>query len=223
MKKKLTALFILIISFSQAQESQELESTKDTPTEISAVKDSIVQDYKIKRLSIGIKVGVPNITSLGAQYTLPFLNNHIAPYFDYSNYKYDDSESEGDLSFYEFGATYYFNTKGKGFYLGLGSSSLKVKASFNNVSLDQGRTGSGSTEISLDTTNFKLGIKTGGRIYFRMEFGYGMGNLPKTIDFTATDNSNPSYTETVTEEIPEIPGISENGLIIGNIGFGISF
>jgi hypothetical protein len=50
-----------------------------------------------------------------------------------------------------------------------------------------------------------------------------MGSLPQTVNFTATDNSNPSYTEIVTEDIPEIPGISENGLIIGNIGFGVSF
>lgn len=223
MKNKLIALLILTLGFSHAHEIQKLNSTPDTPTETSVAKDSIVKDYNIKRLSIGAKVGIPNIASVGAQYTLPFLNNHIAPYFDYSNYKYDDNENEGDLSFYEFGAAYYFNTKGKGLYLGLGSSSLKVKASYNDISLDQGRTGSGSADISLKTTNFKLGIKTGGRIYFRMELGYGMGNLPKTIDFTASDNSNPSYTETVTEEIPEIPGISENGLIIGNIGIGLSF
>jgi hypothetical protein len=56
-----------------------------------------------------------------------------------------------------------------------------------------------------------------------LELGYGMGSLPQTVNFTATDNSNPSYTEIVTEDIPEIPGISENGLIIGNIGFGVSF
>jgi hypothetical protein len=47
--------------------------------------------------------------------------------------------------------------------------------------------------------------------------------LPQTFNFTATDNSNPLYTETVTEDIPEIPGISESVMIIGNIGFGVSF
>jgi hypothetical protein len=50
-----------------------------------------------------------------------------------------------------------------------------------------------------------------------------MGDLPQTFNFTAIDNSNPLYRETVTEDIPEIPGISESGIIIGNIGFGVSF
>ena len=78
-------------------------------------------------------------------------------------------------------------------------------------------------EVLENTTNLKLGLKTGGRIYFRLELGYGMGTLPQTVSFKATDNSNPSYTETTSEDIPEIPGISENGLIIGNIGLGLSF
>lgn len=97
------------------------------------------------------------------------------------------------------------------------------KTHFFIVSLNEGRAGSGSTDIALNTTNFKIGLKTGGTIYFRLELGYGMGSLHQTVDFTETDNSNPSYTEIVTEDIPEIPGISENGLIIGNIGFGVSF
>jgi hypothetical protein len=219
----LLPIFIFTFGLSHAQQTQESNSTLDSSSETSIVLDSVPDTYNIKRFSLGLKAGVPNIVSVGAQYTLPFLNNHLAPYFEYSSYSHDDGEIEGDLSFSEFGAAYYFNTKGKGFYLGVGLSSLKIKASYNDVSLDEGRTGSGSTDIALNTTNFKIGLKTGGTIYFRLELGYGMGSLPQTVDFTATDNSNPSYTEIVTEDIPEIPGISENGLIIGNIGFGVSF
>jgi len=50
-----------------------------------------------------------------------------------------------------------------------------------------------------------------------------MGDLPQTFNFTAIDNSNPLYTETVTEDIPDISGMSESRMIIGNIGFGVSF
>jgi hypothetical protein len=221
--KLLLIAFIGVISLSQAQEVQNTFSTINNTREKIIVLDSITETYNIKRFSLGLKAGVPNIVSVGVQYTLPFLNNHLAPYFDYIRYSYDDTDIEGDLSFSEFGAAYYFNTKGKGLYLGLGLSSLKVKASYNDVSLEKGRTGSGSTEIALNTSNFKIGLKTGGTIYFRLELGYGMGSLPQTVDFTATDNSNASYTETVTEDIPNIPGISENGLLIGNIGFGVSF
>jgi energy-coupling factor transporter ATP-binding protein EcfA2 len=127
------------------------------------------------------------------------------------------------MKFSEYGATYYFNQSGKGFYLGLGISQLNVKANYKDISLDMGRSGSGKTEIDLNTTNLKLGVKTGGRVYFRIELGYGIGNLPQSVTFVATDNSNPSYTETTTEEIPSIPGVSENGMIIGNIGLGVSF
>jgi len=89
------------------------------------------------------------------------MNNHLAPYFEYSAYAYDDDKMEGDLKFSEFGASCYFKEKGKGLYLGVGVSSLKVKASNNDVSLDFGKTGSGSTEIALNTTNLKLGLRQG--------------------------------------------------------------
>ena len=50
--------------------------------------------------------------------------------------------------------------------------------------------------------------------------GYGFGNIPESVDFTATASG---ITESFSEEIPPIPGVSSNGTIIGNIGFGISF
>lgn len=224
MKKNLILVVFLI---SNLIHSQEIENStpniNETYSEATIFQDSIQDNYKIKRLSIGFKLGVPNIASIGLQYTLPFLNNHLAPYFDYSSYGYNDTDVEGSLNFSEFGASYYFNEKGKGFYLGFGVSSLQVDATYNDISLDQGRTGSGTSKITLNTTNFKLGLKTGGRIYFRFEVGYGTGDLPQTVSFTARDNSNPSYTETTTEDIPEIPGVSDSGLIIGNIGIGLSF
>ena len=213
-------LFSLIIVFGSFVKAQEVYNTSRNNIE---VQDSIQSDYKIKSISVGLKLGVPNIASLGVQYTLPFLNNHLAPYFEYSSYNYNEDEMEGSLKFSEFGVSYFFNEIGRGLYLGLGISSLKIDATYNEISLEFGKTGSGTAEIALNTTNLKLGLKTGGRIYLRLEVGYGIGDLPQTISFKATDNSNPQYTETTTEDIPEIPGISENGLIIGNIGLGLSF
>ncbi len=210
----LSFVLILISSFSFAQ---------DTTTGSGQYVDKKVLDNPIKRFSIGIKVGAPNILSGGVQYTLPILNNHFAPYFDYSGYALKTSDVDSDMKFLEYGATYYFNQSGKGFYLGLGISQLNVKANYKDISLDMRRSGSGKTEIDLNTTNLKLGVKTGGRVYFRIEMGYGIGNLPQSVTFVATDNSNPFYTETTTEEIPSIPGVSENGMIIGNIGLGVSF
>ena len=223
MKNFILSSLIFSLSALNAQDVQKSISSNSIPIEEGALQESTKFDDEIKRLSIGFKVGIPNIASLGLQYNLPIFNNHLAPFIEYSSYSYDDAEVEGNLNFSEFGASYFFNESGKGLYVGVGLSSLKLDVLYNNISLDFGKTGSGSTEIALNTTNLKLGLKTGGRIYLRLEMGYGLGDLPTQVTFVASENSNPSYTETTTEDIPDIPGISENGLIIGNIGFGLSF
>ena len=223
MKNFILSSLIFSLSALNAQDVQKSISSNSIPIEEGALQESTKFDDEIKRLSIGFKVGIPNIASLGLQYNLPIFNNHLAPFIEYSSYSYDDAEVEGNLNFSEFGASYFFNESGKGLYLGVGLSSLKLDVLYNNISLDFGKTGSGSTEIALNTTNLKLGLKTGGRIFLRLEMGYGLGDLPTQVTFVASENSNPSYTETTTEDIPDIPGISESGLIIGNIGFGLSF
>ena len=72
LKKLLTIAFIGILSLSQAQEIQDSSPRENTTSENSFIQDSIQLDYKVKRLSIGLKVGIPNIASVGAQYTTPF-------------------------------------------------------------------------------------------------------------------------------------------------------
>ena len=223
MKNFILSSLIFSLSALNAQDVQKSISSNSITIEEGVLQESTKFDDEIKRLSIGFKVGIPNIASLGLQYNLPIFNNHLAPFIEYSSYSYDDAEVEGNLNFSEFGASYFFNESGKGLYVGVGLSSLKLDVLYNNISLDFGKTGSGSTEIALNTTNLKLGLKTGGRIYLRLEMGYGLGDLPTQVTFVASENSNPSYTETTTEDIPDIPGISESGLIIGNIGFGLSF
>ena len=223
MKNFILSSLIFSLSALNAQDVPKSISSNIIPIEEGVLQESTKFDDEIKRLSIGFKVGIPNIASLGLQYNLPIFNNHLAPFIEYSSYSYDDAEVEGNLNFSEFGASYFFNESGKGLYVGVGLSSLKLDVLYNNISLDFGKTGSGSTEIALNTTNLKLGLKTGGRIYLRLEMGYGLGDLPTQVTFVASENSNPSYTETTTEDIPDIPGISETGLIIGNIGFGLSF
>ena len=223
MKNFILSSLIFSLSALNAQDVQKSISSNSIPIEEGVLQESTKFDDEIKRLSIGFKVGIPNIASLGLQYNLPIFNNHLAPFIEYSSYSYDDAEVEGNLNFSEFGASYFFNESGKDLYVGVGLSSLKLDVLYNNISLDFGKTGSGSTEIALNTTNLKLGLKTGGRIYLRLEMGYGLGDLPTQVTFVASENSNPSYTETTTEDIPDIPGISETGLIIGNIGFGLSF
>ena len=186
-------------------------------------KSDIVEDNSLKRFSVGVKFGLPYMAVLSAQYTLPFFNNHFAPYFDYSQYSYEKNNEDAQFRFSEFGISYFFNQIGKGLYAGLSYSNLSYDVKFTNVILENGSKGYGSEKIDMRTTNLRIGLKTGGTFYFRIEMGYGLGDIPKKLSFKAIDNFDPRYSQIVTKEIPKISGTSEREMLIGNIGVGISF
>ena len=186
-------------------------------------KSDIVEDNSLKRFSVGVKFGLPYMAVLSAQYTLPFFNNHFAPYFDYSQYSYEKNNEDAQFRFSEFGISYFFNQIGKGLYTGLSYSNLSYDVKFTNVILENGSKGYGSEKIDMRTTNLRIGLKTGGTFYFRIEMGYGLGDIPKKLSFKAIDNFDPKYSQIVTKEIPKISGTSEREMLIGNIGVGISF
>ena len=186
-------------------------------------KSDIVEDNSLKRFSVGVKFGLPYMAVLGAQYTLPFFNNHFAPYFDYSQYSYEKNNEDAQFRFSEFGISYFFNQIGKGLYAGLSYSNLSYDVKFTNVILENGSKGYGSEKIDMRTTNLRIGLKTGGTFYFRIEMGYGLGDIPKKLSFKAIDNFDPKYSQIVSKEIPKISGTSEREMLIGNIGVGISF
>ena len=186
-------------------------------------KSDIDEDNSLKRFSVGVKFGLPYMAVLSAQYTLPFFNNHFAPYFDYSQYSYEKNNEDAQFRFSEFGISYFFNQIGKGLYAGLSYSNLSYNVKFTNVILENGSKGYGSEKIDMRTTNLRIGLKTGGTFYFRIEMGYGLGDIPKKLSFKAIDNFDPKYSQIVTKEIPKISGTSEREMLIGNIGVGISF
>jgi len=208
MKKKLVLLFVLFGSICIAQEIKN---------------DTIQEMHKPKLISIGAKVGIPNLASLNGEITLPFLDNHFAPYIDYGTFNLDIEDTESNINYSEYGLNFYFSKKGKGLYAGAGVAKLKSEFVFNNLTFQENgisQIGSAETNLDIDTFNFKLGFKTGGTIYFRFEIGYGVGSIPNSIDFTATSNG---ITESFSEDIPAIPGLSSGGLLISNFGFGLSF
>lgn len=208
MKKFIPAL-ILLISFSIYGQ------------EIIEENDSITVE-KIKRLSLGVKVGVPNIASLNGELILPFAGNRISAYFDYGAFNFPIDETDIETTYTEYGVNLYFNGNGKGFYLSAGNGSLSTNYTFNNLDFEDGSgpTGSGSTELDIDAVNLKLGLKTGGIIYLRLEAGFGFTSIPETLTFTATSNN---ITQTFTEDLPNIPGVSSDGILVGNLGLGFSF
>ena len=186
-------------------------------------KSDIVEGNSLKRFSVGVKFGFPYMAVLGTQYTLPFFNNHFAPYFDYSQYSYEKNNEDAQFRFSEFGISYFLNQIGKGLYAGLSYSNLSYDVKFTNVILENGSKGYGSEKIDMRTTNLRVGLKTGGTFYFRIEMGYGLGDIPKKLSFKAIDNFDPRYSQIVNKEIPKISGTSEREMLIGNIGVGISF
>jgi len=197
-----------------------LISTAYVSAQDISITDSI---SKSKTISIGVKIGAPNILSLNGEFVLPILNNHIAPFIDYGSFSLDIENTQADLKYLEYGLNIYFGNKGKGLYVGAGSGKLTNEFTFNDLTFEDNGVslkGSATTSLDINALNLKLGFKSGGLIYFRIEAGYGIGTIPDRLNFTATSGG---ITETFSEEIPAIPGIGSNGFAIGNIGLGVSF
>ena len=73
----------------------------------------------------------------------------------------------------------------------------------------------------------KFGIKSNSKVFFRLEVGYGIGNIPNNLNLTgsfAYEKDGISYFSngSSSESFPTIPGIGKDGIIMGNFGFGIS-
>lgn len=229
MKHFLLSLFCLCSLFIHGQQLEE--TTNPIQSEVIEETDSI-EIYKVKRVSLGVKLGIPNVAGVSLEAVTPLLGNRIAPYIDYSSFPVNTDETDVDLKYSEFGSNFYFGKKGKGVYAGIGFGSLNTDITFKDIEFEEdGNRGRGTATLStkVNTTNFKLGIKTGGRIYFRLELGYGIGTIPETLEvtgrFTYQDENGNTQTETgtETEDFPAIPGVSANGILVGNFGFGVSF
>ncbi len=191
-------------------------------SQLVETENKILDSTRIKRINIGFKIGIPNVIGLNGEVLLPMLGNRVSTYLDYSRLKIPPDEVEL-FSYFEYGANFYFNQKGNGFFISLGQAKFDADLTFFNLAFKNGgitEAGSGSTDLNFKTTNIKLGVKTGGKFYFRFEVGFGLGNLPDTINFTSTSNG---ITQSFSEERPPIPGLIQGGILIGNVGFGLAF
>ena len=210
MKRLLLTIFIALGTIGFAQEVDQQEETIDSLAP------------SIKRFSVGLKIGVPNIAGLSLEGVTPLLDNRIAPFVDFSGFDVKDAETEIGLSYTEFGTNVYFGNRGKGAYAGISFGNLSTDLTFYE-NLDGGGRGKGSIGLDIKSTNLKFGIKTGGRFYFRFEVGYGLtSDVPDDITLTLTEIGG-NGTETDTFEVPTIPGVGTNGILLGNFGFGLSF
>lgn len=202
--------FILCTSFALGQENY-----------IDAENSIIPIENKIKRISLGVKFGIPSIASGAGEIILPIFKNHIAPYIDYSKIELALDDIDSNFSFLEYGVNFYTSEKGYGFFVGIGKSVLDSELMFKNLDFGlNGAKGSATIPFDLETTNFKVGVKTGGTFYLKFDLGYGIGNIPDSIDFTATSNG---ISKSFSEEIPPLPGVGVNGILLGSFGLGFSF
>jgi len=177
----------------------------------------------IKPFRLGVKVGVPNIVGGNAELVL---FKRIAAYVDYSSYSGTFSNVDVSFNDFEAGVNIYFKPTGKGFYGSFGYSNFSLDGSYADAQTNSGInfTGLATGSLSINTLNTKLGVKMGRSFYMRIEAGYGFGTIPKTITITGTvTGGGTTTTETGTEPIPDIPGISSSGMLLFNIGFGIGF
>ena len=200
--KKIVFSFVMMLSVGLYAQDIEAEQNQETI-------DSLAP--KVKRLSVGVKIGVPNIAGLSVEAVTPLLDNRIAAFADFSGFNVSDQETEIGLNYSEFGLNIYLGKKGSGLYAGIGAGNLSTDLTFYE-NLDGGGRGKGTTGLDIKTTNLKLGIKTGGRIYFRFEVGYGVtSDIPENITVTLEEIGG-SGRETESFEVPTIPGVGTNGV-----------
>jgi hypothetical protein len=217
MKQKIVTGFFLFFCLILKAQSENATAKFQQEEQIT---DSILVDTKHIRL--GVKLGVPNIASGSLEIVLPFLNNHWALYGDYSKFKIKpEDDVQTRINYWEYGVNYYVKDRANGFYFSAGQSNLDTQLDFENRTLNNGQKGSGTARITLATQNLKLGIKSKGALYFRFEIGYGFGTFPDEVTFVATTANGQQ--ESITEPIPDLPGVGDQGILIGNFGFGISF
>lgn len=183
-----------------------------------AQTDGNISKKNIKPFRLGIKIGLPTIATVNAEYVTPLLNDRVALSLDYMSLSPSIDEIEVKYNNFEIGANIYVNSTGQGFYAGISYFNFDGEGTYPDVDFDDGSYGDGTGDIKFNTVNLKLGLKFGSTLYTRLEIGYGFGDIPEFIEVTSEDGNSSTF-----EEIPDIPGLSSSGLFTANIGFGIQF
>ena len=212
-KKLLFITLTLSLTLSFNVKSQEVNSSAEIKNgNLSAKED-------INPLRIGVKAGIPSIFNINIEYVTPLLDNRVAFAIDYFPLKINVSDTEAKFKNFEIGSNIYIKNTGKGIYGGLSYYKFDAHAKNIDTDFDDGSSGPGETTIKFNTFNLKVGAKLGKAFYFRIELGYGFGNIPETIVITSEDG-NSSTTEGIEEAFSYI---GNAGVPIFNFGIGYSF
>ncbi len=194
-------------------------NAQDKDTSLDVKNGNQVSKKDINPLRIGGKVGVPSFFTISAEYVTPLLDNRVAFAIDYFPLRINLLGIESKFKNFEIGSNIYLNNKGKGLYGGLSYYTFNAEVSnIEEVAFDDDSFGTGETSIKFNTFNLKIGAKLGSAFYFRIELGYGLGNLPETVVVTSTEGDSRT-----TLEIDEVISFLGNGVPIFNFGIGYSF
>jgi hypothetical protein len=175
-------------------------------------------EKSIKPFRIGVKIGLPTIATINAEYVTPLLDDRVAFTVDYMSLSPTIEDVKISYNNFEIGTNIYLNNKGSGLYAGFSYFSFGGEGTFLDTEFDDGTFGDGIGDIEFNTLNLKLGLKYGRTLYTRIEVGYGFGDIPTSIEVTSVDGNSNTF-----EDIPDIPGLGISGLFTANIGFGIQF
>ena len=189
---------------------------------ISIVSISNAQAQDVRRVAFDIRGGLPGVIGLNAEYVTGALDNRLAFFANYNGFA-TDVRVEGvdeSLSYFEVGSNIYLGTKGKGLYGSIGYGNINIDATYYDVTDDGNNYAKATGDFTAGTINLKAGIKLGGMLFFRGEFGYGFGNIPSEVEVIGEINQSK---DTFYIERPDFPGMSDSGYVIANIGFGIAF
>ena len=207
--KKISLLLVMLlvcsVAFSQEEENEETKK----------------EGKRILPFRIAVKAGIPNGVGGNVEYVTPLLNHRIAVFGDYSGFGATIDDANANLKYYEFGTNIYlFGNKGRGVYGSLSYGNLNLDATYDEYDAGDVVLTDAKGKYEVGTFNVKAGLKMGRRFFFRTELGYGFGDVPQEFVITGDVNGMPQ-SEIVA--IPEIPGMSESGYVMFNIGFGIGF
>tara|TARA_R110000787_G_scaffold81036_2_gene175882 strand:- start:41516 stop:42193 length:678 start_codon:yes stop_codon:yes gene_type:complete len=208
----ITILFCLLLS-SLNTYSQEIDTSGEYKN------GNLPEKEDINPLRIGVKVGIPSFFTINVEYVTPLLDNRVAFAIDYFPLRINALDIEAKFKNFEIGSNIYLKNNGKGLYGGLSYYAFNAEATnIQDTDFDDGSFGTGKATIEFNTFNLKLGAKLGRAFYFRIELGYGFGNIPETIVITSTDGNS-----STTEDIEEVISFLGAGVPIFNFGIGYSF
>lgn len=175
--------------------------------------------YAVKPFRIGVKVGMPNVVSLNAEYVLPILGHRIAPTIDFSDFSLTIKDVKVDFKYLEAGINFYLAPNGKWLYANASYINMKTNLEYTDIESNNGLLvgGTATADVCINSLSFKIGAKLGGLFYVRPEIGYLVSPLGDEVTIQATFIGG--YQEQQTEKIPSIL----TGSFIFNIGFGFAF